>query len=166
MHPSAVFESSGVFRCARVATAAAIGVSVAAMVLVASSAAATSPTARACPSATMVTKALGEPVGAPVASETQYSKTCTYPGGGIGSTKITFQVDTAATFAAGEKAAGRYGAKIIKVHGLGQAAWTTGLGDIYVFDGHETIKVLALSLGVRSASTATSKVEALARDLL
>jgi hypothetical protein len=75
-------------------------------------------------------------------------------------------VDTASTFAAGERAAGRFGTKIIKVHGLGQAAWTTGLGDIYVFDGHETIKILALSLAVRSPSTATAKVEALARKLL
>jgi hypothetical protein len=40
------------------------------------------------------------------------------------------------------------------------------LGSLYVFDGHETIKILALSLGVRSPSTATKKVEALARKLL
>ena len=133
MRPSAVLESPEMFRRPRV-IAAAIGVSVAAMVVVGSSAAATSPTSRACPSATVVGKALGERVGAPVATlHPSYSKTCTYPGGGIGSTKITFQVDTALTFAASEKAAGMFGAKIIKVHGLGQAAWTTGLGDIYVF---------------------------------
>jgi hypothetical protein len=139
---------------------------VAATVLVASATAATSPTARACPSASTVKTALGVPAGAPVVTKTQYSKTCTYPGGGIGSTKITFQVDTAKSFAAGEKAAGTFGAKITKVHGLGQAAWTTGLGSLYVFDGHETIKILALSLGLRSPSTATKKVEALARKLL
>jgi hypothetical protein len=52
------------------------------------------------------------------------------------------------------------------VHGLGQAAWTTGVGSVYVFDGHETIKILALSLEVHSPSTATAKVEALARKLL
>ena len=46
------------------------------------------------------------------------------------------------------------------------AAWTAGVGEIYVFDGHETIEILALSLEVRSPSTATAKVEALARKLL
>lgn len=165
MRPSlAVFESSGIGR-SRFAPAA-ISAVVAATVLVASSAAATSPTARACPAASTVKAALGGTVGAPVATKTQYSKTCTYPGGGIGSTKITFQVDTAKSFAASEKAAGSFGAKITKVKGLGQAAWTTGLGSVYVFDGHETIKILALSLEVRSPSTATAKVEALARKLL
>jgi hypothetical protein len=143
-----------------------VGLCVAATVLVASAAAATSPTARACPSASTVKAVLGVAAGAPVVTKTQFSKTCTYPGGGIGSTKITFQVDTAASFAASEKAAGTFGTKIIKVHGLGQAAWTTGLGSLYVFDGHETIKILALSLEVRSPSTATKKVEALARKLL
>jgi len=143
-----------------------VGVYAAATVLVASAAAATSPTARACPSASTVKSVLGVPAGTPVVTKTPFSKTCTYPGGGIFSTKITFQVDTAKSFAASEKAAGTLGAKIIKVHGLGQAAWTTGLGSVYVFDGHETIKILALSLGVRSPSTATAKVEALARKLL
>jgi hypothetical protein len=143
-----------------------LGVCVAAGVLVASAAAVTSPTARACPSATVVNATLGTHSGAPVVTKTQYSKTCTYPGGGIGSTKITFQMDTLATFTAGEKGAGRFGAKIVKVHGLGVAAWTAGVGEIYVFDGHETIEILALSLEVRSPSTATAKVEALARKLL
>jgi hypothetical protein len=166
MRPSAVFESSGAFRCPRVA-APAIGACVAAAMLVASSSAATSPTARACPSASIVKASLGVAAGTPVATKTQYSETCTYPGAGtVGSTKITFQVDTAASFAAGEKAAGSFGAKIVKVQHLGQAAWTTGSGDLYVFDGHEQIKILALSLGVRSPSTATAKVEALARKLL
>jgi len=53
-----------------------------------------------------------------------------------------------------------------KVEHLGQAAWTTGSGDLHVFDGHETITILALSLEVHSPSTATAKVEALARKLL
>ena len=138
----------------------------AAGVLAASSAAVTSPTARACPSVTVVNATLGTHSGAPVVTKTQYSKTCTYSGGGIGSTKITFEMDTLATFTAGEKAAGSLGAKIVKVHGLGVAAWTAGLGDIYVFDGHEQIKILALSLEIHSPSTATAKVEALARKLL
>ena len=158
MNPSAVF-------------ALAAGVCVTAGVLAASSAAVTSPTARACPSASIVNAALGEHGKTAVATKTQFSKTCTYPGSGSSSafwTKITFQEDTASTFAAGEKAAAsELGAKTVKkVQHLGQAAWTTGSGDLYVFDGHETIKILALGLGVLSPSTATAKVEALARKLL
>jgi hypothetical protein len=162
MHSS----EAGATERSKVSPSVVSGACVAAAVLVASSAAATSPTARACPSASIVNAALGEHNKAPVVSKTQYSKTCTYPGGGIGSTKITFQVDTAKSFAASEKAAGSFGGKVIKVHGLGQAAWTTGLGSLYVFDGHETIKILALSLAVSSPSTATAKVEALAKKLL
>jgi hypothetical protein len=165
MHPSALFVSSGIFRRLLLASVA-IGACVAAVVLVASAAAAPSPTSRACPSAAVVNAALGQHGGAPVVTKTAYSKTCTYPGSAIGSTKITFQVDTAATFAAGEKSAGSFGAKITKVKGLGKAAWTTGSGDLYVFDGHEQIKILALALGVRSPSTATAKVAALAHKLL
>jgi hypothetical protein len=166
MRPSAIFDSSRAFRCSRIVIAA-IGACVAAVMLDAFSSAATSPTARACPTAAIVKAELGLPAGAPVVTRTPVSKTCTYPGAGIlGSTQITFQVDTAAGFASGEKAAGTFGAKITKVQHLGQAAWTTGLGSLYVFDGHETIKILALSLGVRSPSTATVKVEALARKLL
>lgn len=168
MNPSAVFALSGIRR-RRVAIAA--GVCVAAAVLVASSAAATAPTARACPSASIVNAALGEHGKTAVATKTQYSKTCTYPGSASKSvfwTKITFQEDTASTFAAGEKAAtAGLGAKVVKkVQHLGQAAWTTNAGDLYVFDGHETIKIMALSLGMLSPSTATAKVEALARKLL
>ena len=142
-----------------------------ASVLVVTASATTSPSARACPSATLVNTALGTHSGAPAATKTQYSKTCTYPGSASKSvfwTKITFQEDTASTFAAGEKAAtAGLGAKIVKkVQHLGQAAWTTNAGDLYVFDGHETIKIMALSLGMLSPSTATAKVEALARKLL
>ena len=163
--PSAAVCGSSRVRRSRFATRL-FGACVVVGVLVASAAAATAPTARACPSAQVVKKALGQPAGAPVVTKTPFSKTCTYPGGGVGSTKITFQMDTLASFTAGEKAAGAFGAKIVKVHGLGVAAWTAGVGDIYVFDGHEQIKVLALSLEARSPSTATAKVEALARKLL
>ena len=45
------------------------------------------------------------------------------------------------------------------MHGLGKAAWTTNGGDLYVFDGREQIKILALL-------TPTAKLEALARKLL
>lgn len=154
MHPSAAFGL-----CVRVATAV-IGACAAAAVMVASPGAATPPTSRACPSAAVVNAALGQHGGAPVATKTQYSKTCTYPGKSkVFSTKITFQVDTASQFAVDEKAAGKFGAKIVKVHGLGQAAWTTNGGDLYIFDGHEQIKILALL-------TPTARLEVLARKLL
>jgi hypothetical protein len=126
--------------------------------------AATSPTSRACPPVSVVVSTLGQTVGAPVATKTAYSKTCTYPGKTrLSSITITFQEDSAAQFAVDEKAVGK---SAIKVHGLGQAAWTTGSGDLYVFDGNEQIKIGALVLGVLSPSTATAKVEALARKLL
>ena len=163
MNPSVVSALSGI---RRKRAAMAVGVCVAAAVLVASAAASTSPTARACPSASSVKKVLKVPTGAPVVTKTQFSKTCTYPGGGVGSTKITFQVDTAKSFAASEKAAGSFGAKISKVKHLGLAAWTTGLGSVYVFDGHETISILALAVELRYPKTATAMVEALAHKLV
>jgi hypothetical protein len=151
--------------------ALAAGVCVTTGVLAVSSAAVTSPTARACPSASIVNAALGEHGKTAVATKTQFSKTCTYPGSASSTafwTKITFQEDTASTFAAGEKAAtAALGAKTVKkVLHLGQAAWTTGSGSLYVFDGHETIKILALSLALLAPSTGTAKLEALARKLL
>jgi hypothetical protein len=151
-----VFASSGM-TCRRVAMA---GACLAATVLVASAAAATSPTARACPSARVVNAALGTHVRAPVATHyLTYAKICTYPGG-VGLTKITFQEDTSQTFAASEKAAATgLGAKLVKkLTIMGHPAWTTNLGDLYVFDGNQTIKILA-------PGTATAKLEVLAKKL-
>ena len=157
MRPSADFDSSVILRRPPVATAVIV---VVAAVLAASSTAATPPTSRACPSASIVNAALGQRDGAPVVSKTAYSRTCTYPGKSkIFSPKRTFQMDSASQFAIDEKAAGRYGTKILKLRGLGKGAWTTGSGDLYVFDGHEQIKILALM-------TPTVRLEALARKLL
>jgi len=160
MHFSQVVESSRVFKPWRV-SAAAIGVCVGAAALGASYAAASSPTSRACPSASLVNAALGHKGKAPVATKTAYSKTCTYSGGSIIPTTITFQVDTSSTFAAGEKAAAAaLPNSVVKLSGLGQAAWATKTGgSLYVFDAGTTIKILSLL-------TATSKLEALARKLL
>jgi hypothetical protein len=140
---------------------ALVGACGAAAVHLTSPAAATSPTTRACPPASVVNAALGLHGGAPMATTTPYGKTCTYPGkGAIYSTKITFQMDTASTFAASEKAAaGALRGSVVKVQHLGQAAWGTNPGSLYVFDGHETIKILALL-------TPTSMLEVLARKLL
>jgi hypothetical protein len=142
----------------RVATVV-IGASAVAAVLVASSTAATPPTSRACPSASIVNAALGQRDVAPVVTKTAYSKTCTYLGESkIFSPRITFQVGSASHFAIDERSAGRYGTKIVKLPGLGNAAWTTGSGDLYVFDRLKQIKILALM-------TPTAKLEALAPRL-
>jgi hypothetical protein len=125
------------------------------------------PNSRACPAVSVVNAALGQHDGSPVAAKTAYSETCTYPGSTkLSSVSITFQEDTPSQFAADENAVTKTGLKIVKIHGLGQAAWTTGYGDLYVYDGHEQIKIHALVVGVTSPSTATAKVEALARKLL
>lgn len=146
--------------------AAALGASVALAALAVSSAAATSPTATPCPSVAVVDAALGQKaLKAPATTLfPPYAKTCTYDGysdGGAPNSTMTvgFQEDTAASFAAGEKAASSFGGKVYTVHGLGVAAWTTNLGSLYVFNGHESIKILALL-------TPTSKLEVLARKLL
>ena len=159
MKTSVLLEPSGIRR-SWIAITTCVCVAAAA-VLVASSAAATPPTARACPSPSVVSAALGLHAGTPVVTKTAYSKTCTYPGTGkIYAAKITFQMDTASTFAAGEKAAAAaLGGSVVKVPHLGQAAWGTNPGSLYVFDGHETIKILALL-------TPISKLEALAHKLL
>lgn len=158
MRPSVVFESTGIVAQPRVSIAA-LSACVAAAVLSASASAA-SPTSRTCPSASVVNAALGLHAGAPVATHAEYSKTCTYSGG-IVPPRITFQVDTASTFAAGEKAAASaLPGSVVKVNGLGQAAWTTKSGgSLYVFDNGTTIKILSLL-------TPTPKLEALARKLL
>ncbi len=138
---------------AAVAAAAIAGVSPSA------TQAASPPTSRTCPSASIVNAALGEKGTSPTSSTTPYSKTCTYPHTGIVATRITFQVDTSATFAAGENAAARV-APIVKIHGLGQAAWAPKVpGSLYVFNKGTTIKILALLVP-------TAKLEALARKLL
>ena len=133
----------------------AVGVALSALALASPSAAAIS---TSCPKASVVNAALGQKGKGPLTTTTPYSKTCTYPGSGIVPTKITFQKDTAATFAAGEKAASVLG--IVKLKGLGQAAWAPKAGGgIYVFEGGETVKIL-------SPLTSIAKLEVLVRKLL
>jgi hypothetical protein len=163
MRPSRVSES--IHRCRGLATL--VVASAALAVLAGSSVAEPAPMARACPSASFVKAAFHGKIAVDTPVVTvfpPYAKTCTYPPGT--ETKITFQVDTLASFLTSEKAAGRLGARITKVKGLGVAAWTTGLGSVYVFDGHESIQILALALEIREPITATATVEALAKQLL
>ena len=158
MRRLAVAGQAGLPRRKLLATAVT-GALVSAAALVPLSAAGSPPTSRACPAAAIVNSALGEKGKTPVATTTAYSKTCTYPGSGPVPTKITFQLDTASQFAADEKAVSTAGLKPITVHGLGQAAWTTNEGSLYVFEQGDQIKILA-------PLTATSKLETLARKLL
>jgi hypothetical protein len=117
---------------------------------------ASSPRSATCPSASVVAGELGLKVKAPTSSLTPYAKICTYAGGGVVPTKITFQEDTAASFAASEKAVG---SMLVKVKGLGKGAWTTTVGgDLDVFNGSETLKILAPTISV-------AKLEALARKI-
>jgi hypothetical protein len=114
-----------------------------------------SPSAAKCPAASTVDAALGMKDKGPTSSVTPYAKICTYSGGLL-PTKITFQEDTAATFGAGEKAVG---SELLRVSGLGKAAWTTKAGgDLEVFNGSETLKILA-------PGVAASKLEGLARKI-
>jgi hypothetical protein len=139
----------------------AIGVAV--FVLAASPAAATmnaSPISKTpCPSAAVVNVALGQKNKAPVATTTPYAKICTYKGTGIVPTRITFQEDTAATFAAGEKAAAAVG-PVVKVPNLGKSAWAPKSGGgLYVFLGTESLRMV-------SPLTPTTKLETLARKII
>ena len=138
------------------AVPAACGIMLAA-VLAAPAAAATSPAARACPSAGLVNATLGTHLRTAVATHyLTYAKICTYPGG-VGLTKITFQQDTAATFAAGEKAAAsRLGAKLVKKVTV---APYTALG-WYVKDIAQTIQKL------NQAGVAMERFEGMKQDKL
>jgi hypothetical protein len=113
---------------------------------------------KSCPSAAIVNAALGQKNKAPTVARSAYAIVCTYRGSGPVPTRITFQVDTAATFAAGEKAASALGVR--NIHGLGKAAWAPKAGGgLYVFTGGETLKIV-------SPLTNVAKLEALARKLL
>jgi hypothetical protein len=157
MSPLWVFEASPTGRRMRAALVV-IGLVLSAIVYV-SSAVAGFQVPKSCPSASVVNKALGQSNKAPVSTKTPYGMVCTYHGRGIVPTKITFQKDTLATFAAGERAAAAAGS-VVKVKGLGQAAWTTKTGGfLYVYDGGESIKIL-------SPLTTSARLEALARKIL
>lgn len=64
-----------------------------------------------------------------------------------------------------EKIAITYTQGVIKVKGLGQAAWATNAG-IHVLNGHEEIAVEAPWLAASHPSSAFARIEALVRALL
>jgi hypothetical protein len=147
MTPSAVFGSSAIGVAALVLAASPVG------------AASVPPVPKSCPPASVVSTALGQQDKAPVMTTTPYARICSYKGTGIIPTKITFQEDTTATFAAGEKAAAAV-APVLKVKGLGKSAWGPKVGGgLYVFVGTYSIKILA-------PLVSTAKLEILARKLL
>jgi len=107
-----------------------------------------------CPPASVVNAALGQSVGAPVLAQQPFGISCTYSGGGPVPTKITFQQDTPATFAAGENAV----PSVAKVSGLGDAAYAT-TGFLAVLNGTYSIRIL-------SPLSSQQQLEALGRQLL
>jgi hypothetical protein len=113
---------------------------------------------KSCPSASVVGSALGGKATAPVVTHNTYFTMCVYGANAL-APKVTFQRDTAATFAAGEKAAAA-ALPVAKISHLGKAAWAPKSGgSLYVFTGSYTIKML-------SPLTSLAKLEALAHKLL
>ena len=132
-------------------------VGVAVLVLAAATAAAAAiPTS--CPSASIVSAALGTKASTPTLTRNPYGITCKYGTSAL-APKVEFQQDTAATFAAGEKAANA-ALHVTKIQHLGKAAWASGTGGfLYVFTGSYSVKILAVL-------TSLPKLESLARKLL
>ncbi len=137
---------------------AVAGVAAVSLVLAAGTAAA-APTKTTCPSASVVNAVLGQHVKAPTSTTTPYGTTCTYKGSGIVPTKIEYQKDTAASFAAGEKSAGALGT-LVKVSGLGKAAYGPKSGGfLAVFLGSRSIRITAPFISL-------SQLEKLAHKLI
>jgi hypothetical protein len=132
-------------------------ISVAALMLAATTAG-TAAVPKSCPSASIVSAALGAKASTPRLAKSPYGITCTYGTNAL-APKIEFQLDTAATFAAGEKSANA-ALHVMKIQHLGKAAWAPHTGGfLYVFTGSYSIKILA-------ALTSLPKLEAMARKLL
>ena len=137
----------------------ALGIAVLVASVAVSAASAGSPAKTKCPSPSLVGAALGLKLKAPTSQTSPYAKVCAYKGGSILPTRIQFQVDTSATFAAGQKAAATYGT-VIKVKGLGKSAYGAKTGGfLAVFLGNESIRITA-------PLTPLAKLEALARKLI
>ena len=118
----------------------------------------TSSVAETCPPASVVNAALGQNNGDPVSTSQPYGITCTYKGGGVVPTKIVFQTDTTATFAAGKAAVATAGQTLVNVPGLGDAAYVVG-GFLAVLKG-------SVALRITSPLSTPAQVEALARQIL
>jgi hypothetical protein len=128
------------------------------LVLLACAGSAAAAVPKSCPSASVVSTALGTKTSAPTLAKNPYGIACTYGKNAL-APKVEFQRDTAATFAAGEKAANA-ASPVSKISHLGKAAWAPKTGGfLYVFTGTYSIKILAVLVSL-------PKLEALARKLL
>ncbi len=128
------------------------------VLVLAAATAASAAVPKSCPSASIVSAALGAKASAPRLAKNPYGISCTYGTNAL-APKVEFQLDTAATFAAGEKAANA-ALHVTKIQHLGKAAWAPKTGGfVYVFTGSYSIKILAVL-------TSLPKLEALARRLL
>ena len=117
-----------------------------------------SPTATKCPSATLVGATLGQKLKPPTSQAFPYAKICLYRGSGVVPTRVAFQEDTSATFAAGKANAAALG-PVVNVRGIGKAAYGTKTGGfLAVFLGNESIRITAPLVPL-------SKLEVLARKL-
>lgn len=122
--------------------------------------AAASSVSQSCPPASVVNAALAQSNGAPASAPNPFGLTCVYKGAGAVATKIQFQKDTAATFAAGENAVATTVVKPVSVSGLGESAYTMPSGGFLdVFTGSESIKIT-------SPLSTTAQLEALARQIM
>ena len=144
---------------------------VGAVVLLSSSGSALANLSRPCPAASFVNRVLGQHGTTPVRKVDKGQVTCTYPGTGdprFGPdtrTAVTFESSTPAEFARIEHVAMTYSTGVVKVKGLGQAAWRTN-ATLYVLAGQEQISVSAGALAIRAPTVVVGRIEALARALI
>jgi hypothetical protein len=113
---------------------------------------------KSCPAASVVNAALGQRNNDPVSTAQPFGITCTYHGGGAVPTKIQFQTDMAATFAAGKNAVATAGETPVTVPGLGDSAYVVG-GFLAVLKG-------SVAIEITSPLSTPAQVEALARQIL
>ena len=144
-------------RAVRLSIASGVTVALVATVAV-GTASAGSPATTKCPSAALVGAALGQKLKAPTSQAFPYAKICLYRGSGVVPTRVAFQEDTSATFAAGKANAAALG-PVVNVRGIGKAAYGTKTGGfLAVFLGNESIRITAPLVPL-------SKLEVLARKL-
>jgi len=109
---------------------------------------------KTCPPASVVNAALGGNAKSPTLTQQPYGISCSYAGSGPIATRVDFQEDTSATFAAGEAAV----PSVVKVSGLGDAAYGVS-GFLAVLNGSYAIRISA-------PLSSLAQLETLARKLL
>jgi hypothetical protein len=146
-------------RDARLLRALAIGgVAGVCMIGVVAGVAAAAPPKAKCPSASLVGAALGVHLSGPISMSTSFAKVCSYKTrSGVVPMRISFQKDTAASFAAGENAVPK--SVRVTVKGLGKAAYGTKVGGfLAVFLGGESIRITAPGASLARLETLAHKL--------